>query len=178
MKKAQSKPRFKVHQPPRGNLDNSYSRARVHAGLTQADACRKLHISTQVLSGIENDKYNPTPDIAVAMGKLYGDDRLPRRICREVCAIGQARMVPFDFNLKVVVPMMVRRFDEVQGILNQLPFLLEDKESMEDFSPSEWELLVEYAGRIRKFARDVEILEASIDRFIERAEKKTAIAAK
>lgn len=172
------KARRNVNQPPRGNLDNSYSRARVHAGLTQADACRKLHISTQVLSGIENDKYNPTPDIAVAMGKLYGDDRLPRRICRKVCAIGRARMVPFELNLEMVIPMMVRRFDEIQGVLNQLPFLLEDKESIQDFSPSEWELLIDYVSQIRKFARDVEILEASIDRFIERAEKKTAIAAK
>ena len=172
MKKAQRKPRFKVNQPPRGNMNNPFSKARVKAGLTQEAASLKLHLSTRILSGIENNQHNPTPDIAVAMAKLYDDDRIPKKICREVCAIGRARVVPFDFNLKVVIPMMVRRFDEVQGVLNQLPFLLGDKESIQDFSLSEWELLTEYVSRIRKFSRDVEILEVSIDRFVEKAEKR------
>lgn len=177
MKKRKARLKMVV-QSPRGNRDNAYARARMKAGLTQEEASQKLYIDKKIISYIENDKYNPTPNIALAMARLYGDDRLPRKLCREVCAIGRARVVPFDFNLKVVIPMMVRRFDEVQGVLNQLPFLLGDKESIQDFSPSEWELLTEYVSRIRKFSRDVEILEVSIDRFVEKAEKKTAIAAK
>lgn len=170
--------RRNVNQPPRGNLNNPYGRARLRTGLTQEEACQKLHISTRLLSAIENGKYNPTPDIAVAMAKLYNDDRLPREICRKVCAIDRARMLPFKLNLRVVIPLMMKRLDEIQGILNQLPDLLEDKESIQDFSPPEWKLLMDYADRIRKFARDVEILEVHIDRLLEEAEKKTAFAAR
>lgn len=163
-----------VNQPPRGNIDNPYCRARLRAGLTQNEACQKLHISPQVLSGIENDKYCPTPDIVVAMARLYRDYRLPKKICYEICAIGRARIMPLKLNFETVIPMLVRQFDEIQGILNQLPFLFEDKESVEEFSPSEWELFEEYVGRIRKFVHEVEIFEASLDQMIEKIEKKTA----
>jgi len=140
------------------------------AGLRQEEASRELYIDPKIVSEIENNRRNPTPDIAMAMARLYGDDRLPRKICREVCAIGRARMLPFDLNLEMVIPLMTRRFNEIQGVLERLPDLLDGKES----APDEWEFLLDYAGRIRKFARDVEILEASVDRFLEKAEKKAA----
>lgn len=165
-------------QPPRGNWANAYARARMKAGLRQEEVSQELHIDTKIISNIENDKHNPTPDIAVAMARLYGDDRLPRKICREVCAIGRARMIPFDFNLEVVIPLITRRFNEIQETLERLPDLLGGKESALDFDRKEWELLLDCASRVRKFSRDVEILEASIDRFLERAEKKTAFAAR
>ena len=169
--------RRKVCQPPRGNWANAYARARMKAGLRQEEASRELHIDTKIISNIENDKHNPTPDIAMAMARLYGDDRLPRKICREVCAIGRAR-IPFDFNLEVVIPLITRRFNEIQETLERLPDLLGGKESALDFDRKEWKLLLDCATRIRKFSRDVEILETSVDRMIEKAEKKTAYAAK
>ena len=169
--------RRKVCQPPRGNWANAYARARMKAGLTQDEASLQLHIDKKIISYIENDKHNPTPDIAMAMARLYGDDRLPRKICREVCAIGRAR-IPFDFNLEVVIPLMTRRFNEIQETLERLPDLLGGKESALDFDREEWKLLLDCASRVRRFARDVEILETSVDRMIEKAEKKTAFAAK
>lgn len=177
--KKRGTPNRKINtQPPRGNRNNAYARARMKAGLTQEEASQKLYIDKKIISHIENDKYNPTPNIALAMARLYGDDRLPGKLCREVCAIGRARMIPFDFNLEVVIPLMTRRFNEIQEPLERLPDLLGGKESALDFDREEWKLLLDCATRIRKFARDVEILEASIDRFLERAEKKTAFAAK
>jgi len=162
--------RRKVCQPPRGNWANAYARARMKAGLTQEEASQKLHIDTKIVSCIENDKHNPNPNIALAMARLYGDDRLPRKLCREVCAIGRA--IPFDFNLGVVIPLLERRFQEIRMTLEQLPNLLDGKETAMDFDREEWKLLLDCATRIRKFARDVEILEASVDRFLEKAEKK------
>ena len=167
-----------ITQSPRGNRNNAYARARIKAGLTQDEASLQLHIDKKIISYIENDKHNPTPDIAMAMARLYGDDRLPKKICREVCAIGRARMIPFDFNLGVVIPLLEQRFQEIRMTLEQLPNLLDGKETAMDFDREEWKLLLDCATRIRKFARDVQILEASIDRFLERAEKKTAFAAK
>lgn len=171
--KKRGTPNRKINtQPPRGNWANAYARARMKAGLRQEEASQELHIDTKIISNIENDKHNPTPDIAMAMARLYSDDRLPRKICREVCAIGRARMIPFDFNLEVVIPLITRRFNEIQEILERLPDLLGGKESALDFDREEWKLLLDYANRIQKFSRDVEILEVSIDRFLERAEKK------
>ena len=167
-----------LNQPPRGNRSNPYARARLRAGLTQAEAVRKLHISAQLLSGIENNKMNPTPDIAMSMAKLYGDDRLPRKICREVCAIGRARALPFELNLEVVIPLMWAKLDELGETLDQLLEMVREKESFQDYSPAEWEALTECAELMRRFARDMEILEISVDRYIEQAEKKTACAAK
>lgn len=164
--------RRKVCQPPRGNRNNAYARARMKAGLTQDEASLQLHIDKKIISYIENDKHNPTPDIAMAMARLYGDDRLPRKICREVCAIGRTRMIPLDFNLGVVIPLLERRFQEIRMTLEQLPNLLNGKETAMGFDREEWELLLDCATKIRKFARDMEILEASIDRFLEKAEKK------
>ena len=178
MKKKGRRNRKTCVQPPRGNWGNAYARARMKAGFRQDEASRELHIDTKIISNIENDKHNPTPDIALAMAKLYGDDRLPRKICREVCAIGRARTIPFDFNLEVVVPLMSKKFDEIRGVLHQLPVLLQKMESHGDFDREEWELLLDYANRIWKFSRDVEILETSVDRMIEKAEKKTAFAAR
>lgn len=176
MKKRGTPNRKANTQPPRGNRDNAYARARMKAGLTQEEASQKLYIDKKIISYIENDKYNPTPNIALAMARLYGDDRLPKKICREVCAIGRA--IPFDFNLEVVIPLITRRFNEIQETLERLPDLLGGKESALDFDREEWKLLLDCATRIRKFARDVEILETSVDRMIEKAEKKTAFAAK
>ena len=171
--------RRKVCQPPRGNWNNAYARARMKAGFTQEEVSQKLYIDKKIISYIENDKYNPPPNIALAMARLYGDDRLPRKLCREVCAIGRAsRMIPFDFNLGVVIPLLERRFQEIRMTLEQLPNLLNGKETAMGFDREEWELLLDCATKIRKFARDMEILEASIDRFLEKAEKKTAFAAK
>lgn len=167
-----------ITQSPRGNRNNAYARARIKAGLTQDEASLQLHIDKKIVSYIENDKHNPTPDIAMAMARLYGDNRLPKKICREVCAIGRARMIPFDFNLEVVIPLITRRFNEIQETLERLPDLLGGKESALDFDREEWKLLLDCATRIRKFSRDVEILETSVDRMIEKAEKKTAFAAK
>ncbi len=177
MKKRKARLKMVV-QSPRGNRNNAYARARMKAGLTQEEASQKLYIDKKIISYIENDKYNPTPNIALAMARLYGDDRLPRKLCREVCAIGRARMIPFDFNLRVVIPLLERRFQEIRMTLEQLPNLLDGKETALDFDREEWELLLDCATKIRKFARDMEILEASIDRFLEKAEKKTAFAAK
>lgn len=174
MKKRGAPIRRTVTQPPRGNWNNAYARARMKAGFTQEEASQKLHIDTKIVSCIENDKHNPTPDIAMAMARLYGDDRLPRKICREVCAIGRARMIPFDFNLEVVIPLMTRRLDELHRTLEQLPGLVDEREAAMDFDREEWKLLLDCATRIRKFARDVEILEANVDRFLEKAEKKAA----
>jgi len=152
MKKRGAPIRRTVTQPPRGNRNNAYARARMKAGLTQEEASQKLHIDTKIVSCIENDKHNPTPDIAMAMARLYGNDRLPRKICREVCAIGRARMLPFDLNLEVVIPLMTRRFNEIQETLERLPDLLGGKESALDFDREEWKLLLDCAGRIQKFA--------------------------
>ena len=174
MKKRGTPNRKTNTQPPRGNWANAYARARMKAGLTQEEACRELHIDQKFISEIENFKRNPPPDIAIGMARLYNDDRLIRKPCREVCAIGRARKLVFDLNLKIAIPLMMRRFEEVLGVLNQLPFLLEGKEHAWDFAPEEWELLLDYASRIRKFSRDVEILEACVDRFIEKAEEKMA----
>ena len=177
MKKRKARLKMVV-QSPRGNRNNAYARARMKAGLTQEEASQKLYIDKKIISYIENDKYNPTPNIALAMARLYGDDRLPKKICREVCAIGRARMIPFDFNLRVVIPLLERRFQEIRMTLEQLPNLLDGKETALDFDREEWKLLLDCATRIRKFARDVEILETSVDRMIEKAEKKTAFAAR
>lgn len=171
MKKRKARLKMVV-QSPRGNRDNAYARARMKAGLTQEEASQKLYIDKKIISYIENDKYNPTPNIALAMARLYGDDSLPRKLCREVCAIGRARMIPFDFNLEVVIPLITRRFNEIQETLERLPDLLGGKESALDFDREEWKLLLDCATRIRKFSRDVEILETSVDRMIEKAEKK------
>ena len=179
MKKRGTPNRKANTQPPRGNWSNAYARARMKAGLTQEEASPKLHIDTKIISGIENDKHNPTPDIAVAMARLYGDDRLPKKICREVCAIGRARRMPFDFNLEVVVPLMVERYDEIKSLLKEIPYLLKNKEAIQEISPTQWERLMGFMVRkVRDFARDMEILEISLDRVLEQAEKKTAFAAK
>src|SRR5690606_12103797 len=107
---------------------------RMKAGLTQDEASLQLHIDKKIISYIENDRHNPTPDIAMAMARLYGDDRLPRKLCREVCAIGRAsRMIPFDFNLGVVIPLLERRFQEIRMTLEQLPNLLNGKETAMGF---------------------------------------------
>lgn len=179
MKKKGKPNRRNGMQPPRGNWANAYARARMKAGLRQEEASRELHIDAKIISNIENDKHNPTPDIALAMARLYNDDRLPRKTCREVCAIGRARMVPFDLNLEMVIPLMVERYDEIKSLLKEIPYLLKNKEAIQEISPTQWERLMGFMVRkVRDFARDMEILEISLDRVLEQAEKKTAFAAK
>lgn len=80
--------------------------------------------------------------------------------------------------LEVVIPLMWAKLDELGETLDQLLEMVREKESFQDYSPAEWEALTECAELMRRFVRDMEILEASMDRRIEQAEKKTACAAK
>lgn len=46
--------------------------ARVNAGITQADAAKKLGIGAKTLCLYESGKRKPKWDIVIAMSKLYG----------------------------------------------------------------------------------------------------------
>lgn len=73
--------RREVQQPPRGNRSNPYARARLKAGLIQETVVNSLHISTQLLSSIENGRTIPAPEIAAMMAELYKNNEILLLTC-------------------------------------------------------------------------------------------------
>ena len=53
-------------------MKNSIKQLRKQAGLRQEDMADQLGVSRQTIIAIENDKYNPTLELAMKMAKLLG----------------------------------------------------------------------------------------------------------
>ena len=53
-------------------MKNSVRQLRKEAGLRQEDLARELGVSRQTIIAIENDKYNPTLELAMRIAKYLG----------------------------------------------------------------------------------------------------------
>lgn len=51
-------------------MRNIIKQLRKEAGLRQEDMAKQLEVSRQTIIAIENDKYNPTLELAMKMAKL------------------------------------------------------------------------------------------------------------
>ncbi len=51
-------------------MKNTVKQLRKQAGLRQEDLARELGVSRQTIIAIENDKYNPTLELAMKIAKL------------------------------------------------------------------------------------------------------------
>lgn len=53
-------------------MKNNIKQLRKEAGLRQEDLARKLGVSRQTIIAIENDKYNPSLELAMKTARLLG----------------------------------------------------------------------------------------------------------
>lgn len=53
-------------------MRNTIKKLRKEAGLRQEDMARTLGVSRQTIIAIENDKYNPTLELAMKTARLFG----------------------------------------------------------------------------------------------------------
>ena len=53
-------------------MRNTVKRLRKQAGLRQEDMARELGVSRQTIIAVENDKYNPTLELAMKIARLLG----------------------------------------------------------------------------------------------------------
>ena len=53
-------------------MKNSVRQLRKEAGLRQEDLARELGVSRQTIIAIENDKYNPTLELAMKIAQYLG----------------------------------------------------------------------------------------------------------
>ena len=53
-------------------MRNDIKRLRKAAGLRQGDLARQIGVSRQTIIAIENDKYNPTLELAMKLAKQLG----------------------------------------------------------------------------------------------------------
>lgn len=53
-------------------MRNTVKRLRKQTGLRQEDMARELGVSRQTIIAVENDKYNPTLELAMKIARLLG----------------------------------------------------------------------------------------------------------
>ena len=53
-------------------MQNNVKQLRKAAGLRQEDLARKLGVSRQTIIAIENNKYEPTQDLAIKLARMLG----------------------------------------------------------------------------------------------------------
>lgn len=53
-------------------MKNNIKQLRKQAGLRQEDMAQKLGVTRQTIIAIENDKYNPTLELAMKIARLLG----------------------------------------------------------------------------------------------------------
>ena len=53
-------------------MKNNIKQLRKQEGLRQADMAQKLGVTRQTIIAIENDKYNPTLELAMKIARLLG----------------------------------------------------------------------------------------------------------
>jgi putative transcriptional regulator len=54
------------------NTKNSIRDLRERAGLTQDELARQLKVTRQTVNAIENDRYNPTLELAFRLANVFG----------------------------------------------------------------------------------------------------------
>lgn len=52
-------------------MKNNIKHLRTQLGLRQEDLANKLGVTRQTINAIENDKYNPTLELAMKIAKLF-----------------------------------------------------------------------------------------------------------
>lgn len=52
-------------------MNNNIRELRKKLGLTQEDVANKLNVTRQTINAIENNKYNPTLELAMKLAKLF-----------------------------------------------------------------------------------------------------------
>ncbi len=52
-------------------IKNKVRELRSHMGLTQEGLAEKLRVSRQTINAIENEKYNPSLELALKLGKVF-----------------------------------------------------------------------------------------------------------
>ncbi|MCL4514918.1 MAG: helix-turn-helix transcriptional regulator [Firmicutes bacterium] len=53
-------------------MENIIRRLREAGGMTQEELARKLGVTRQTINAIENNKYNPTLELAFKLARLFG----------------------------------------------------------------------------------------------------------
>ena len=61
---------YLLHDESADCMKNIIKQLRKEAGLRQEDMAKKLGVSRQTIIAIENDKYNPTLELAMKIAKL------------------------------------------------------------------------------------------------------------
>lgn len=55
-----------------GSVKNNIRSLREALGMTQEDVARQVGVTRQTIIAIENDKYNPTLNLAFKLARLFG----------------------------------------------------------------------------------------------------------
>lgn len=88
---------------------------RERAGMTQRAAAERLHIGIRTLRGYELGDVQPSPETALAMGRVYRRPEFTAMYCHRECAIGQAySYMPKVVSLEIGFLRLLKEFKDVQ----------------------------------------------------------------
>jgi transcriptional regulator with XRE-family HTH domain len=132
-------------------------------------AADALGIDDRTLWNYETGANTPSPEVALAMSRLYSRPELTHRYCNEVCAIGKAYCYEFldavNSDPISVLAKMEGEIEEFQTVFDKLLALTVNKNGRGDFSENEWDRFIMYLQELFDVEHNIEMLKISLGRW-------------
>lgn len=146
-----------------------YREARKKCNLSIEEAAFRLNISSRTLINYESGDTTPSPDIALAMSRLYKQPFLTQIYCKECCGIGKAYSysVLDNVNLSIESVLLSLQEEAVEAmeVLPDMLRLIRNKKSRYDFADSDWRWFVKGLQEWLDLEHNIECLKISFNRF-------------
>jgi transcriptional regulator with XRE-family HTH domain len=156
------------------HIGTAIERARKERQITRTELGRRIGLSPRTIEAYEAEKQIPPPDAVLAISKHLKVPWLTQKYCKQHCAIGQAysyevltgvNLDPASIMLKLISEMA-----EAQAVLQRMLELVVNKNSREDFSPTEWSDFIKCLHEFLDVEHNIETLKIALGQWCDVSE--------
>lgn len=139
-----------------------YKSARKQAGLSIDEAAYRLHVAPRTLCKYEAGESLPSPEVALAMGRVYKAPALTMLYCRKECAIGRAYCYDLLNNVDLSAMAIITKYRQENGEANEaiehLATLMLNKKGRADCTEEELQQIWRWALELLDLEHVIEVL--------------------
>lgn len=154
-----------------------YKPTRRKANLSIEEAAYRLHIAPRTLCKYEAGESTPSPEVALAMGKVYKAPELTSIYCRKECAIGQAYCYDLLNNVDLSAMAIITKYrqegKEADEAVERLATLMLNKKGRPDCSDAELQDIWNWALELLDLEHVIETLKLRLWDFLDVADLVT-----
>ena len=141
--------------------------SRDRAGMSRKAAGACIGVSHKSIEAYEHGRATPAPDIIMSMARTYDDATLPKRYCKQMCAIGNdfgyVRLNNVNLDVATILLKLRQEYDEAGVALSRMMTLTINKRTRKDFTEAEIAELKACSHEIHDVVHNAEELHLQLD---------------